>query len=152
MKLKWRQSLRNQLITINFVAELILNNDYMKKLFILITFLAAFSTTSNAELMSEDEGYEVFLKTEKVRNNIGGNDYPRAPIRKPKVTISNNTLYVSGIGGGYSLYVESNSEVIYSCPISAGGGSFLLPISDIQEPLTIKIVSDRFCFTGIINL
>ena len=38
----------------------------MKKLFILITLLAAFSTTSNAELMSEDEGYEVFLKTKRL--------------------------------------------------------------------------------------
>jgi hypothetical protein len=117
----------------------------------LITLLAAFSTTSNAELMSEDEGYEVFLKTEKVRNNIGGNDYPRAPIRKPKVTVSSNTLYVSGIGGGYTLYVESNGEVINSCPIPAGGGSFLLPISDMQDSLAIRIVSDRFCFSGIIN-
>lgn len=118
----------------------------MKKLFIMLLWLSAWSVNST------------YAEEKKIDLSVGIVDettyYPgrgKAPIRIPRIYQDGYKLTLSSSHPEYIINIVQDDEVVYSSVIPADVTEFELP-SYISGECTIEFIKGRFCFFGNIIL
>lgn len=120
----------------------------MKKLFIMLLWLSAWSVNSAyAEAVIIDLNVDV----EYVDETPVYPGHNKAPIRIPRIYQDGYKLTLSSSHPEYIINIVQDDEVVYSSVIPAGVTEFELP-SYLNDECTIQLISGRFCFYGQIIL
>ena len=98
----------------------------------LITLLLAVLATAN--ITAQDVVYpdnmeylQLQVATENTDNPYKGNIPSKAPIRKPTIGISGNTLYLYGQFSGVTLELVENDVTVYSTIVEPNANEVTLP-------------------------
>ena len=116
----------------------------MKKLLLLVCFLALGSNLTHAEKS------QIILGCQKIKET----HYPghgKAPMRMPIIYQDGYTLSLSAFHPEYIINIVQDDEVIYTSIIPEGITEYELP-SYLCGECEIQFVSGSFCFTGLIML
>ena len=116
----------------------------MKKLLLLVCFLALGSNLTHAEKS------QIILGCQKIKET----HYPghgKAPMRMPIIYQDGYTLSLSAFHPEYIINIVQDDEVIYTSIIPEGITEYELP-SYLCGECEIQFVSGSFCFTGLIIL
>ena len=116
----------------------------MKKLLLLVCFLALGSNLTHAEKS------QIILGCQKIKET----HYPghgKAPMRMPIIYQDGYTLSLSASHPEYIINIVQDDEVIYTSIIPEGITEYELP-SYLCGECEIQFVSGSFCFTGLIML
>ena len=97
-------------------------------------------------------GTEVSLTGGPIHHGSMGNNYPKAPVQPPYVTLDDHTLYIWSQHGGYTLtLLDDNDAVVYQTYVAAGVQFADLP-STLSGSYTLQLSNDTYLFTGNMTL
>ena len=97
-------------------------------------------------------GTEVSLTGGPIHHGSMGNNYPKAPVQPPYVTLDDHTLYIWSQHGGYTLtLLDDNNTVVYQAYVAAGVQFCALPLT-LSGSYTLQLSNDTYLFTGFVNL
>ncbi len=118
----------------------------MKKLLLVLLCLSLLNSTF------------AFAEQEQIPLTAGGVDntpsYPgkgKVPMRIPAIYIDGYTLNLSLSHPEYIINIVQDNEIVFSSVIPEGVTTFDLP-EYIEGESMIQFITDRFCFTGYIEL
>ena len=119
----------------------------MKKALIAAFGLLCFYT--HVQASGDNElGTEVSLTGGPIHHGSMGNNYPKAPVQPPYVTLDDHTLYIWSQHGGYTLtLLDDNDVVVYQTYVAAGMQFCALP-STLSGSYTLQLSNDTHMFTG----
>ena len=119
----------------------------MKKALIAAFGLLCFCTHLQASGDNE-LGTEVSLTGGPIHHGSMGNNYPKAPVQPPYVTLDDHTLSIWSQHGGYTLtLLDDNDVVVYQTYVAAGMQFCALP-STLSGSYTLQLSNDTYMFTG----
>ena len=99
-----------------------------------------------------NNGSQISLTVEKIKDTELGNGYPKSPVQVPYVTLDDHTLYIWSQHGGYTLtLLDDNDAVVYQTYVAAGVQYAVLPTT-LSGNYTLVLSDDTYMFTGIISL
>ena len=121
----------------------------MKKALIAAFGLLCFCT--HVQASGDNElGTEVSLTGGPIHHGSMGNNYPKAPVQPPYVTLDDHTLYIWSQHGGYTLtLLDDNDTVVYQTYVAAGVQFCALP-PILSGSYTLQLSDDTYLFTGVI--
>lgn len=117
----------------------------MRKLFLLLTFVIAFSNTISAD---EKNPTPVIIRVLSTGNNNEHDEIPRSPLRVPYIYIEDRTLYFTSSCIGYTLQLLKDGNVIYSYLIP--DDTYLELPEDFSGEYEIRLVNGVLTFAGTI--
>ena len=99
-----------------------------------------------------NNGSQISLTVEKIKDTELGNGYPKSPVQVPYVTLDDHTLYIWSQHGGYTLtLLDDNDAVVYQTYVAAGVQYAVLPTT-LSGNYTLVLSDDTYMFTGMIGL
>ncbi len=105
------------------------NDNIMKYLItLLLAVLATVNVTAQDVVYPDNMEYlQLQVATENTDDPYKGNNPSFAPIRKPTIGISGNTLYLYGQFSGVTLELIENGVTVYSTIVEANTNAVTLP-------------------------
>ena len=99
-----------------------------------------------------NNGSQISLTVEKIKDTELGNGYPKSPVQVPYVTLDDHTLYIWSQHGGYTLtLLDDNDAVVYQTYVAAGVQYAVLPTT-LSGSFTLQLSDDTYLYTGMIDL
>ena len=96
-----------------------------------------------------------YLQLQVISENTGdpgkGNNPSFAPIRKPTIGISGNTIYLYGQFDGVTLELVENDVMVYSTIVEANANEVTLP-DDIPGIYKLRFNNGRFIYSFEIEI
>lgn len=125
----------------------------MKRFLMLLCLFGCLHLSSHAMPPVDDECQDVDLSVSYHDPTDINNNYPRSPIRIPEARLQAHTLLINGIGGDYTLQLETDDGVAYSITVEGdtGNDTVILP-SSLSGTYMLCLYVGNFCFYGTINL
>lgn len=123
----------------------------MKRFLTMMLLLCSLTTASWAD---GDEGDEVELTAEIIKDDPVGNDFPRSPIQVPSASINDHTFYISGSHPDYVFQlvdIDGGNDVVYDVPMYSGMNSIVIP-SIYSGNYRVQLIWGNWCFWGYICL
>ena len=99
-----------------------------------------------------NNGTQIPLTVEKIKDTELGNGYPKGPIPVPYVILDDHTLYIWSQHNGYTLtLLDDNDTVVYQSYVAPGVQYVALPTT-LSGSFTLILSDDTYMFTGMIDL
>ena len=99
-----------------------------------------------------NNGSQISLTVEKIKDTELGNGYPKSPVQVPYVTLDDHTLYIWSQHSGFTLTLLDDSDaVVYQTYVAAGVQFCVLPPT-LSGSYTLQLHNDTYLFTGYIDL
>lgn len=96
-----------------------------------------------------------YLQLQVTSENTGdpgkGNNPSNAPIRKPTIGISGNTLYLYGQFSGITLELVENDVTVYSTIVKANANEVTLP-DGMPGSYELRLLDGRFVYSCEIEI
>ena len=109
----------------------------------------AFTATSFAKVGNTEP---IPLQLTDIDPTIGQDNPHKGPVLVPEVSLDDHTLYFYTPCDGYTLnLVDENNVVVYTIVIPVGTTSWVLP-STLSGEYELQLISDNYCFWGMITL
>ena len=97
-----------------------------------------------------NNGSQISLTVEKIKDTELGNGYPKSPVQVPYVTLDDHTLYIWSQHSGYALTLyDDNETVVYQTYVAAGTQMVSLPTT-LSGSYTLLLSDDTYLFTGVL--